>query len=314
MLEQVCSTLFQASTSIAEWSRQLRQSYFQDASIMTDETINYRSAVYSECVMYGSKVFPKTVSLVEGVKDMIESYAFDTFEDFAQDVEDFRQECLKHSKLALGVQRGHIFVLSNLKNLENGMQARLSVFRSNEAGSRTSAEDMRIRGEQLKRVGAIGMTVAAPIPVVNGAKAAVMLGAAAASIVGEHQIAKARERTAEAERFAYNAGLLQNLIGSLQEFSDAVNTVAKFVSLLELELRQMSTIGAGDEFKRLHFRKMKAKAEKLIAGCVAFLEIRPSIESDVRSVDQDLLPGYEEQWNRRAIEANQAQIEELDTN
>lgn len=279
---------------------------------MTDETIQYRSAVYSECVMYGTKVFPKTVVLVEGVKDMIESYAFDTFEDFSEDVGDFRDECLKHSKIALGVQRDHVFVLSNLKNLENGMQVRLSMFRSNETGSRTSAEDMQKRGEQLKRFGTIGMAAVAPIPIVNGAKAAVMLGAATATFVGDRHIAKARELNADAERFSYNAGLLQNLIGSLQEFSEAVDTVAKFVSSLEVELRQMGKIGKGDEFKRMHFRKMKGKAERLIAGCMTFLEIRPAIESDVRSVNQDLIPGYAEQWHRRLIEAQEAQFEELE--
>jgi len=302
MLSQVDSSLSRASTCVKGFSQQLREAYFQNEALMTVDTIHYRAILYSECYMYASKVFPTTIKLFEDVKDMLESYTLLKFDDFETDIDELRDCCLKFSKQAKRVQLGHIFVLGNLKSVENQMQVKVSALISHEIECRDRATELKKRGDLLKNVGGVALAVSPALGFVDGgamsAVGAIMAGAAIMG--GQHHAAAAEKSESIANSASYNRSILKGLIGSLQEFSEAVNLVASFVSLMEVELRQLGRIGKGQQLRRSHYNKIKGKAENLVASCDRFLEIQPAIQSDLLSVGRKLVQGFAEEWERQS--------------
>ena len=319
LLEKVATSLARASTCIKDSSKQLREAYSVNESLMTVDTITYRRVLYSECSMYSAKVFPRTVSLVENVKDMLESYVYDTEDDFVKDIDGLRDECLVYAKEARFVQKGHVFVLGNLKALENEMRQKVGLLYTGAVDSRNNAAVLRSQGSILKVIGGLGLAVGPCVAGFDGGMITI-IGTIAASVAiakGEIQNAKAAKTEYNATVAVHNATILHSLIHSLQEFSEAVDLVAKFVTLTEIELRQIAGSGVGRELKARHYRKIKGKAKDLIESCRCFLGVRPAIESDLMSIRESLENGYEEQWERRSKafqnSSSGPRIEDLDT-
>jgi hypothetical protein len=68
----------------------------------------------------------------------------------------------------------------------------------------------------------------------------------------------------------------------------------------------------------MHFSVIKDKSTGLIKSCVLFLEVQPTIASDLNSLRQNLVPGYAGWWEGRALEHHRknpgkADVEELDS-
>jgi hypothetical protein len=140
--------------------------------------------------------------------------------------------------------------------------------------------------------------------------------AALAIAGGEISDARAAKAEATAESASYNGSVLKHLIGSLQEFSEAVDLVASFVSLMEVELRQLARIGVNVQLRRSHYQKIKGKAQHLVQSCDLFLQIQPAITSDLLSVKQSLESGFAEDWEKRSTEFQSGsivEVEDLDT-
>ena len=164
------------------------------------------------------------------------------------------------------------------------------------------------------------MAVGPAIALVDGGAVMAMSTVAGALAVaqGERQLSRAARSEAESQSASQNALLLKNLIESLQQFCEAIDLVANFVGLTERELRELAKFGVGQELQRRHFSVIKGKSSSLIQSCVCFLEVQPTIASDLDSLRQNLVFGYAEWWEWRVTEfhrnsrVTEVEVEDLD--
>jgi hypothetical protein len=94
-----------------------------------------------------------------------------------------------------------------------------------------------------------------------------------------------------------NIAILKQLIESLEGLVEAVDLIAKFVTLMEDELKSISRVGVGEEMKKAHFIKLQGKGRTLVECCKGFIAIEPSISSDIGSIKQQLDEDYIRQWH-----------------
>ena len=297
MLDEVSSSLSHATICITNSTKQLREAYQQDVSLMTYETVQYRRTLFSNCFMYGKYVFPYSVTLVENIKDVLENYLDLEYKDFAESLEEIRDDCRRYSEFAREAHRAHLYVLSRLKSLDNELHRKVSVLTSHAIDARNRAETMKKVGTTAKSVGTLGIAVgAALVPIDGGITLGLSLAGAGAAFYGDNRSSAAEKEQAIGQVSSHSAGILQRLIHSLEDFTAAVEIVAEFVVLLESELRIMAKIGVGREFKMLHFRKMARKARDIVGNSARFIMIKPVIMSDLLSVREVLEEGFEEKW------------------
>ena len=157
MLDKVNNSLQRARTCIKSSTEELRKAYQQDESILHAETTRYRRLLYSEGVMYGTHVYPRSVKLVQVVKDTLEYYVLLDYDDFGECIDDIRNECLAHSKRATEIQLAHTYVLSNLKALDNEMRVMVDALNGQEAHHRRKAESRAERSETAKAGGILAL-------------------------------------------------------------------------------------------------------------------------------------------------------------
>lgn len=258
--------------------------------------------------MYGSDVYPRTLALVKEVKDILEYYTLITFNQFANNVDDIREECLDNSKKAKQSQLAHTFVLANLKRLQNEMAQELNMHQNRGVQLRRDAASNREKAVNSQNLGVgaaaastsisplVGMLVA-PI---DGCITTLVLTAIAAqaTITATQRNAKAVRQETEANAAHQNATALGHLIHSVESITEAIDIVAQFMALLANELEGIGGIGVGRDFKEMHWNKMTNKAKNLVVSCNDFIAIEPNITSDMLSIKEDLEYGYSETWKR----------------
>ena len=316
LLDKVNSSLRRAQMCTSTFSDQLRKAYQQDQRLLTLDTQDYRRRLYSEAMMYGAIVYPTTINLVKEVQETLENYTLiDEFELFTDCVEDVRLDCLANSKRARKVQHGHTYVLTNLKRIDSDMRQHLNSQRYRVFDLTNGAISDRataVNSENLGVGAAAGATALAPVlgliisPLDGGlcALALTVIGAGA-TMAGNHLNARAARRENKAQVAYQNAAALEQLIQSVESLTEAIEIVASFVALMANELEGISQIGAGLTLRRLHWLKMKRKGQNLVDSCKAFLEIEPSVRSDMMSIKEDWEHDYRDLWQRgfRVFEA-----------
>src|ERR1700737_2347840 len=121
LLDDMQTNVAGARTAIRKSTTVLRRSYQKDTSNATPETLIYRRRLYSEGIMYGTRVYPRTVEIIKAVKRILEYYLYLDYSDFAECVDEVRAECLKYAKDSLNSQHRHTYVLANIKELQDEM-------------------------------------------------------------------------------------------------------------------------------------------------------------------------------------------------
>jgi len=297
MLDKVDTSLRRALVCITNATSQLRAAYQQDVMSLTHETVQYRSFVYSECHLYGQNVLPSTFQLFENVKDVIEYYVHLDYEVFRDSILEIHDECRKYCKYATIAQAGYVYVLTNFKALENQMQSKASSLTSCSIDSCTKAENKRAVGATATGLGVLGVAVgAALVPLDGGVTLTLSVAGAVSTFYGGTQTSAVAQDQAAAQLYAQNAAIFRQLVESLQNFIEAVEIVARFLSLLETELSGLAEIGVDQEFKKLHYHKIRGKARGLVERCACFIEIKPVIQSDLQSMREQLDKRYAAQW------------------
>jgi hypothetical protein len=306
VLDEVNTSLKRARTCTGEFTNLLRKAYQQDESYLALGTLKYRRRLYSEGVMYGKHVYPRSLALVKDVKDIVENYTLIGFEDFANYVDDIRQECLENSKKAKQSQLAHTFVLANLKTLENEMRQELNVHRNRGVSLRNNAVVSREKAVTTQNIGLGAMAASTTVgPLVgllfapfDGGLTTLAFAAlgAGATMAGNHINAKAAKQDNEVKSAYENATALGHLIQSVESITEAVDIVAQFMALLANELSGIGGIGVGKTFKEMHWKKMTNKAKILVESCNNFIAVEPAITADMLSIKEDLEHGYSEAW------------------
>jgi hypothetical protein len=308
VLDQLNTSLKRARTFSGEFTNLLRKAYQQDESILADGTLKYRRRLYSEGIMYGSDVYPRSLALVKEVKGILEYYTSITFDEFADNVEDIRDECLDNSKKAKQSQLAHTFVLANLKRIQNEMTQELNMHRNRGVELRRDAASNREKAANSQNVGVgvaaasasisplVGMFVA---PIDGGITTLVLTAIATRATINATQMnAKAVRQETEANAAYQNATALGHLIHSVEFITEAIDIVAQFMALLANELEGIGDIGVGQALKKMHWSKMTNKAKNLVVSCNDFIAIEPNITSDMLSIKEELEHGYSQTWKR----------------
>jgi hypothetical protein len=308
LIEDVNQSLYDAERYIRNSTSQLRKAYQQDASRLQHEIMSYRRHLYTEGYLYGSRVYPQTVQLVTGVKAVVEYYSGDIeFSDFVEYITDIRDEFNEEAKKANAVQRKHIFVLENLKRLENVMHTSAAKVQSEADASKRKAEQKAKHSKTLK----YGRWVSAGMASMDGGTAAAIV-----AVVGElwknhldKQVLKAESKAAAAEA---NHEILRLLIESVTELVAAIECIAKFVTVLASELNALAKLGANrQEVKRLHFKVMQNKSRMLVQRCNGFIAVAPVITSDLHSITEKLDHGYIRSWEHGINQVDSSRFSEV---
>jgi hypothetical protein len=299
LLDKVNTSLQRARTCIKSSTEELRRAYQQDESILRAETTKYRRLLYSEGMMYGTHVYPRSVKLVQLVKDTLEYYVLLDYDDFGECIDDIRKECLNHSKRATEIQIAHTYVLSNLKRLDNEMRVMVDTLKGQGAHHRRKAESRTERSEAAKVGGVLAVAGSALlIPFDAGVTFATTLGTVGgvAGLLGSHWEDKAIAAKMSADAAEKNAAIIHRLTDSVQDLCEAVELVASFVTMMADELEGLSRIGVDDHFKKIHWIKMTRKSNNLVESCKAFIAVEPAISSDLLSIKESLEVGYKAKW------------------
>jgi hypothetical protein len=216
------------------------------------------------------------------------------FSDFVSCVEEMHSECLAHSRRAARAQVEHIYVLGRLKRLENDMRKTIAELRTNTVVIHRKATEKTEASGVMKLASAAAAAFAA---VDSGATFAVVAGIGYA-FIGEHLSDAASVAENQALTALQNAAMLQQLIESVEGLIEAVDHVARFVTMLGNDLKEIAEVGAGTEFKVRHFKLMKGNATTLARSCKTFIAIEPAITSDLRSIKETLDYDYVTQWDQ----------------
>src|SRR5271154_3203467 len=307
IIDNVDHSLKRAPICISNSTTQLRKAYQQDQSNLSDDTLKYRRQLYSEGIMYGTKVYPGALELVKDIQEILENYIHLDFSTFEYSLEDIRAECLTHSKRAVKVQAGHTYVLGNLKRLENEMRRSIVELQNHAEIMRSKANTRKRQGEEVMQ---LGKAVAAAAAAVDGGLTLAVIAAIGGAFIGTRLCQKASKAEKRAVAALQNVALLHQLVESLEGLVEAVDLVASFVALLASELYGLSRIGVGmmakfvhwrkmtrdAEIRKVHWMKMTGKAQMLVGSCQAFITVEPKITSDLLSIKENLDDGYVEQW------------------
>lgn len=297
LLDKVDNFLKRARSCIQTSTSVLRKAYQQDESILGQETMRFRRQLYSEGIMYGTKIYPYTIELVTETKETLENYIYLSYEDFGGCVEDIRQECLRLSKVASKAQISHRYSLGKLKGLENEMRKSMSTLKNEVVVLRNTAVTKREKGGIMKLVTAVSSVIAA----VDGG----FTLAAVAAIGGQYAGSRLNDAASKAEAQAIvamqNVAMLHQLVDSVEGLVEAVDLVASFVAILENELNGIAKIGDVATFKILHWKKMTGKSKMLVESCRSFIAVEPSIRSDLLSIKESLDEGYVAEWHKGYI-------------
>lgn len=135
ILDELSSAIQTASSNLRESTVHLRAC---SANAAESEVFEFHNQLLSEVTMYRVHLYPKSVTLIEGVKEMLENYTLLEFEDFKEILGDICEQCHEDGKLAGKLQIGHSIVLSNLEKLKDQMNVKAS------AMSRTATELDRV--------------------------------------------------------------------------------------------------------------------------------------------------------------------------
>lgn len=294
LLDKVHFSFERARTCIQNSTSTLRKAYQQDESVLDRQTQIFRRRLYSEGIMYGTHVYPDTIQLVTETKETMENYVYLEYADFANSVEDVREECLRLSVRAGRAQRYHRYSLQKLKALENEMRQSIGTLKNNVITLRSKAADHRSTGGTMKLMGAVAAVIAA----VDGG----MTLAAVAAIGGQWGGTKLDSCATNAEARAVaalqNTNMLHQLVESVEGLVEAVDLVASFAAILENELVGIAKIGVGAQFKIVHWKKMTGKASTLVESCRHFISVEPAIRSDLLSIKEKLDEEYVAEWRR----------------
>ena len=193
------------------------------------------------------------------------------------------------------------------------MQSKASSLTSCSIDSRTKAENKRATGATATGLGLLGVAVgAALVPLDGGATLTLSVAGAISTFYGGTQTSAAEQDKAAAQLYAQNAAIFRQLVESLQNFIEAVEIVARFLSLLETELSGLAEIGVDQEFKKLHYHKISGKGRDLVERCACFIEIKPVIQSDLLCVREQLDKQYAARWKTEFDKLN-LKVEDLDS-
>lgn len=247
--------------------------------------------------MYGTHVYPDTIKLVSETKETLENYVYLDYSDFAECVEDVRQECLQLSRRACKAQTHHRYCLGKLKALENDMRRSITTVKTSVVALRTKASDHREKGGIMK----LAATAASFVAAVDGGLTLAAVAAIGGTYAGSRLDSRASQAEAQAVAALQNANLLHQLVESVEGLVEAVDLVASFVAILENELLGIAKIGDDStQFKVLHWKKMTGKSQTLVQSCRYFIAVEPAIRSDLLSIKEKLDEEYVAEWRKGA--------------
>src|SRR5271169_907609 len=90
LLDEVARSLDRAKSCLSSSTSQLRKAYQLDEKQLYKDTMRYRCYLYTECVQYGTQVYPRTTQLVSEVRDMLEYYVYLDLSEFGEVIDDIR--------------------------------------------------------------------------------------------------------------------------------------------------------------------------------------------------------------------------------
>lgn len=288
ILEELSLAIQAASSNLRESTVHLR-ACSQNAA--ESEVVKYYNQLFSEVTMYRLHLYPKSVTLIEGVKEMLENYTLLEFEDFKEILDEIREKCQEDGKLAGKLQIAHSIVLSNLEKLKQQMTAK------GIALTHTATElDRKATGKEDVGNGLKFLGVAAGLinPVIGFALAG----------VGHAIHSGAKDDYRRADNMRDSISKLEQLNESLECVSTAINVVGRFMGLMKSELDGVARAGGSSTFSKVHWKKMSAKARGIIGNCNQFIAMKTDIETGFLAIPKNITvkKEYEETWCKNLIE------------
>ncbi|KAK9234352.1 hypothetical protein V1525DRAFT_65768 [Lipomyces kononenkoae] len=296
----------QAKRLMGRATKLLRDSYCQDQDAMPDEVRKFRHEAYSECVMYGNEVFPKTVDFIGDVADLLDYYIFLEYEQFANQIADIREQCRDRSKLAARILRYHSFVVANFKRMQDELQKKVAELSAKRENLERKIEISRNLENGLRTMTALG---ASSMAIDFGLGYVLCCGLAAGTTLAAESVAIYQKRLDDA--VATVRGFI--LLGECMEWlANAINSLGQLLSMIEHDLDQIERTGKGQKFKTAHWMVMRGKASRLVESCRGFIMIMPDIKSDIQAIQDYVDESQKLAWRRRL--SMYEQVEQLEIN
>ena len=292
-LEDLSLAIQNGAVGLCEAALQLQECSV-DISRASMEVVGYHKRLCTEVTMYRLHLYPRTIRLVERIKDMLENYTLISFEDFGEDLDEIRQKCQECAVLAGKLQIEHSFVLSNLSRLGKEMSNAENELAEKALQIHTKAEKHQKTGKVWKTVGAVGI-VAAPFDC--------GLTATIGTSIGRAYCSAAKRGFRNEDDLCRSIATLEHLSQSLIHASTAINVIGQFMGLMRSDLDGVARAGSSSTFSKIHWRKMTAKAKGVIQSCNSFIAQKSIIEAHFLTMNQHFaIPaGYEEQWRKDLV-------------
>ena len=260
-----------------------------DVSRASVTVADYRVRLFTEVTMYRLHLYPRTIVLVESIKEMLENYTLINFEDFGEDLDEIRRKCQETVVLAGKLQIEHSFVISNLSQLGKEMGNTEDELAEKAVQIHTKATKHRKTGNVWKAVGAVGI-VAAPFDL------GLTLGIATG--LGNAYCSAAKKGFRREKDMCYSIAILDQLSQSLIRASAAISVIGQFMGLMRSDLDGVARAGSSSTFSKVHWRKMTAKAKGVIQSCNSFIAQKLTIETHFLTMNFTVPHEYEERWHK----------------
>jgi len=264
----------------------------EDVSHASIEVVRYHKRLFTEVTMYRLHLYPRTLRLVESIKDMLKNYTLIGFEDFGEDLDEIRRKCQEGGVLAGKIQIEHSFVLSNLSRLGKEMRNTEDDLTEKAVQIHTKVEKQQKAGKVWKTVGAVGIATA---PFDLG------LTAAIGTAIGSAYCSAAKKGLRNEDHMCRSIAILEQLSQSLIHASTAINVIGQFMGLMRSDLDGIARAGSSSTFSKIHWRKMTAKAKGVIQSCNSFIAQKLTIETHFLTMNFTVPHEYEEKWRKDLV-------------
>jgi hypothetical protein len=334
LLDEMLTKVAGASAAIRNSTAVLRRSYQRDSSNATADALVYRRKLYSEGVMYGTRVYPGTVELVKSVKRTLEYYVYLDYSDFSECVDEVRSKCLNLAKSAIASQHKHTYVLANLNTLEDEMHQEKNVLKNRELVHREKAEShdtrsnlgligaeigARVSGHISDRMTAIAQEYGASItdlPMELRAIPYVGMALSVCSLVyAAHKHFRSKAEQTNASGMVISSEIFDELIESLKGLEEMVYNISGFMALMATDLSEIAAVeneSVQEKLLKAHWKLMTKRAKAVVNGCKAFIAVEPAIASDLMAIKDKVEEGYYEKWTTKleSFEEDKKRFEE----
>ena len=289
-LEDLSLAIQQGAIGLCQAAQEL-QECSADVSRASAEVSKYHKRLFTEVTMYRLHLYPKTLALVESIKEMLENYTLISFEDFGEDLDEIRQKCHEDGVLAGKLQVEHSFVISNLSQLGKEMSNTEDEFGEMAVKIHTKAMKNQKTGKVWKTIGAVGV-VAAPFDL--------GLTSVVGTSIGSAYSHAAKKRFNQENQMRLSIAGLEHLSQSLIRASAAISVIGQFMGLMRSDLEGVARAGRSSSFSKIHWRKMTGKAKAIIQSCNSFVAQKITIEVHFLTMNQSFVvpDGFEEKWRK----------------